>query len=297
MTVTVEEFEGGGTAISSGYFLLRSTSCELRLSMNDAGEAVAADELPKLVVRRENGEVLIEEATSTGAEGEYSFVLTPAQTALLDVLETTWTAKVEGVEQTFVTHNEIVGGFLTTLAAIKAALPNSVTPAPSTDGLIAARNLAELWLEDTCSVAFRPRYAREEMDGSGRPKLLLGTPRVLSIRDVSIGGAAVEAGTLKINGPAGTVWNPGGWPEGFQNVSVAYEHGYKVVPAQVSRAATRLARHFIVENPSDYDERSSSMSTETAHYTFITPGMGGAITSIPEVNAVIEEFSFYEGVA
>lgn len=289
-----QEIEGSGTALSSGYFLLRGTSAELRFDLTVGGEPKAADEAPTVTVRRENGEAIVTDQPATGSEGAYSLILTPTQTALVDALTATWEAKVAGAVQTFTTHHEIVGAYLTGISAIQSVLPKGVTA--TDEEIVEARNLAEQWLETACHVAFRPRYAREDLDGSGHNKQLLGRPRLIAIREVTVGGEAVDLEGLK-GYPSGVIWAVGPWPVGAQNVSVAYEHGFGTPPAQVSRAAVRLARHFIVEDPSDYDERASSMSTDEAHYTFITPGMRGAITSIPEVNVVIEQFEYVEGIA
>jgi len=282
------------SAVSSGYFLLRGASAELFFELTVAGEPVEADDAPTVTVVRDDGTALVTDAPATGSKGEYSLVLSPEQTASLDILTATWKATVDGVVQTFTTRHEIVGDYLASIKAIRDSLPKQVSP--SEEGIVWARTLAEGWLEDECRVAFRPRYAREAVDGTGEGKILLGRPRLIGLREVTVNGEPADLETLK-GYPSGVVWTAGSWPEGALNISVAYEHGFPRPPAQVSRAAVRLARHFIVENPSDYDERASSMSTDEAHYTFITPGMRGAITSIPEVNVVIEAFEYREGIA
>lgn len=281
-------------AVSSGYFLLRGASAELSFELTVGSEPKEADEEPKVTVVRDNGTALVTEEAAAGTKGEYGFVLTPEQTESLDILTATWKVKLDGDTQTFTTRHEIVGDYLTSLKAIRDSLPKTVSATDA--GLILARTQAEGWLEDECGVAFRPRYTRELIDGSGVGQLLLGHPRLIALREVSIGEELADLEDFK-GYPSGVIWTAGAWPSGAQNVSVAYEHGFPRPPAQVSRAATRLARHFIVENPSDYDERASSMSTDEAHYTFITPGMRGAITSIPEVNVVIEAFEYREGIA
>lgn len=281
-------------AFSSGYFLLRGASAELRFDLMIDGEPKEADEMPRVTVVRDDGQAVITEQSVTGTKGEYAIVLTPEQTAALDILTATWSAKVEGSTQTFVTRHEIVGGYLAGVSEIRASLPKGTTA--TDDGIVVARTLAEGWLEDECHVAFRPRYARDTLDGSGEQKQLLDRPRVIVLREVSVAGEVLDLDGLKMY-PSGAIWASTPWPEGAQNISVAYEHGFLSPPSRVSRAAVRLARHFIVENPSDYDERASSMSTDEAHYTFITPGMRGAVTSIPEVNVVIEAFEYREGIA
>jgi len=287
--IEVSEIEGSGTAVTSGYFLLRGTSGELRFELTVGAVLKAADEPPKITVVRDNGSILVTKGETTGTGGEYTYVLTPTQTASLDLLTATWEAKISGVVQSFTTHHEIVGNYMVSTAAIKASLPSGVTK--TEEQIVEARNLAEGWLEEACSVAFRPRYARETLDGSGTQRLLLSNPQLITIREAEVGDTVVALESLK-GYPEGVAWGEELWTEGAANVSIAYEHGFLVTPAMVSRAALRLARHFLVEDPSNYDERASSMSTDEAHYTFITPGMSGAMTSIPEVNVVIQHFRY-----
>src|SRR4029077_833507 len=144
-----QAIEGSGAALSSGYFLLRGTSAELRFDLTIGGEPIQADEPPKVTVIRDNGEALIAEGTATGTGGEYALVLTPTQTAALDILTATWKAKVGGGEQTFTTQHEIVGDSLAGIAAIRLALPKGSTA--TVEGIIGARTLAEQWLEDACN--------------------------------------------------------------------------------------------------------------------------------------------------
>lgn len=281
--------------------LLRSTGATISVTLTKAGEPVEAEGLPTVVITRENGESLVASSASTkdAAKGVYTYTLTPAQTALVDILKAEWTAKIGGVAgEVFTTHHEIVGDTLASLSAIEASLPAGTTANEAE--LQEALELAEDWLEDACGVAFRPRYARDELDGTGGLDIRLVHPRPLALRTIKLGSitganrtALTESEVNEVQlYPGGKAFRLAGWWPGRLNVEVTYEHGYRQVPKQVNRAAVRLARHFLIEDVTDYDGRASSISTEQAHYTLITPGLRGAITAIPEVNVVIENFTF-----
>jgi hypothetical protein len=239
------------------------------------------------IVRDSDG---LEVATGAGADMEADGILAfelPAQ-VLLDRLTATW----EVGEMTVITTEEIVGARLCTLEAVAAGVISSDGPDP--DLVRAARDIAERFLEEECRVALRPRYGRAVLDGSGQPKLLLPAPMVFAVRAVRIDGALVED-ECRLYPEAGVIWRRGGWPEGVLNVDIVYEHGYSVPPAAAGRCAQLLARHLVTKRPTNLDDRSTQISTDEATYSLVVPGLRGAATSLPEVNAFIES-NYFPGV-
>ena len=277
--------------------ILKGTAAEVRVTLYVAGAPTDADALPKVtVVRDSDGSTLVSNQTATDVAGTgvYSYTLTPANIADLDLLRITWTATLAGVAgQTFTTLVEVVGGYITTLSAIEAAVAQTETP--SAADVVDARQWAERWLEDECQVAFRPRYRRERLDGSGRLTLKLHRARPLRLRSLTIDGTALAPADLALVTlkPGGVLYRDNGFSNLRPgNVDVVYEYGWESAPEPVIRAATRLAAFYLTPNPFSYDERASSISTDEASYTLVTPGLRGAVHSLPEVNAVVDQYAY-----
>jgi hypothetical protein len=283
--------------------ILRDTQAEVRVTVtNKLGEAANATGAVKVTITRDSdGSVIVNDQNASsvsGVAGGYAYTLAPANIPEADLLTAVWKATIESqADQLFTTEIEVVGGQLCSLEAITAAL-GSGTSADNAK-LREARAYAERVLEDACGVAFRPRYAREVRDGDGSTSLMLYRRRPLQLISVSVGGTALtssELADVELSS-SGLLYRAGAWASGFENLDFAYIHGYRSPPEPVSRAAVKLARSFIVKSPSNFDERATSVTTDEAHYSLVTPGVRGAHTSIPEVNRVIEEYGQPLGIA
>jgi hypothetical protein len=194
-------------------------------------------------------------------------------------------------------HVEVVGGFLFTIDQARATSPLGNTTQYPTQAIVDARTLAETTLEDLCGVAFVPRYARERVAGTGTNQLLL-RPRVSAVRSVTIDGTDYTQSQLDalVTDGNGVVYSPNDrWTAGYGNVTLTYEHGYDRVPPRVSQACLLLAKNWLVKGP--LDDRMTSMSTDDGTFSLLTPGIRGSYVGIPEVDAVINEFSLRVGVA
>lgn len=170
------------------------------------------------------------------------------------------------------------------------ALASSATY--SDDDINAMRVAVEQALEHACKVAFVPRTAtNERRDGTGGYELLLKNARPTLVTAASIGGAALSADQLAliVCYESGIVYYPNGWVRGRGNVLVTYTHGYESVPGRVKRAAIKLTKRFLVDTP--VSDRATSMTNpEGATQFLVTAGVRGAITDVPEVNAIIDQY-------
>lgn len=263
-------------------------------------DGVATDPSPAtatVTITRDDGTAVVtaQAATRIGA-GVFTYTLTPADTALLDILTVAWTATFGGQSQVFEDIVEVAGGVLFTLAQARALSPLGSTTAYPTATIVEARTMVETALEDACGVAFVPRYRREVIAGSGSATMMLA-PKLRAIRSVTVDGVAVSAGTL--TGirvlPSGLAYNPAGWTWGVANLDVAYEHGHDFPPPRVSQAALLWCKNFLVKGP--IDDRMTSMSSEDGTFAISVPGMRGAMVGIPEVDAVIQQYSLAVGIA
>ncbi len=282
--------------------VLQNTKSEIRVTLISEGVAVAPSTgtVTVTITRDSDGTAVVTGAAAPAAApaetGVYAYSLTPANLAELDILKAVWSATINGAVQSFTTYVEVVGGWLTSLKAITDSLPSGTTA--TTARLVEARNFAETFLEDECGVAFRPRYRKETLDGSGNTELLLSSPRPQRLLTSTVNGTAIsDLSTITLS-PTGTLYNLGYWSDArARNVAVAYVHGHQAPPEPISRAATKLARHYLVANPSDYDERATSITTDEAAYSMVTAGVRGQMTSIPEVNTAIAQYRYVRGIA
>lgn len=289
--------------------LLQNTATTLRFPEAGA-DAVTFDAAPKVTVTRDSdGSTVVEAKVATEAkEGEavyWTVDLTAAQLSEVDLLTAVWSGEVGGAAVSYTTHAEVVGNFVTSLAAIEAKYDGELGETE----LIAKREAALHSVETACGVAFRARYAKELLGGSGDRSLLLSRPRLLRVLSVEVEGEALteeELGELILD-PAGLLvltkgwvwsswlWGAGwraAWPEGTGNVEVAYVHGYESLLAAVLPVRD-LAAYLLTASATDLEDRATTMTTEAGTYSLVTPGVRGATFPLPSVNSFVTEHGFH----
>lgn len=248
------------------------------------------------ITRDDGTAVVTAQPTTEAGTGIVSYTVTPTHTALLDTWTVGWTATFGGLSQTFTDIVEVAGGVLFTLAQARALKPLDSLTAYTTAQISEARTMVETALEDACGVAFVPRYAKGTFSGSGTSTMLM-PPRIRSVRSASNEGVAVSApylATMRML-PTGELYYPSIWGSGFANYEIAYEWGYDYPPPRVSQAALLWCKNFLVKGP--IDDRTTSVVSEDGTFALSTPGMRGAMVGIPEVDAVIDQYSLRVGIA
>lgn len=231
-------------------------------------------------------------AATDDVAGRFTYQLAPSQTATLDTLTVEWATTNLGTITTIV---EIAGGFLFSIADARALKPLDNTVTYTTATIQAMRTLVEQAIEDACGVAFVPRHARETLNGTGGRHVMLSHPLVQRVRTATNGTTTMAASDLAAR-PSGLMYSlTGSFGYGYGNVAVEYEHGYQYAPERVKRAAIRLARRWLVEGP--VDDRATSMSTDDGTFALMTPGMRGMLFDLPEVQAVVDQYSIRPMVA
>ena len=148
-----------------------------------------------------------------------------------------------------------------------------------TDKIEETRDVAVARIEDACGVAF---VEREDVDivTTRDGYALLSRPRVIEI--VKVDNVAIGDGPY----PDGRV------PLDDGDHSVLYRHGWEVTPLPIRRAVLILTRHYLTTDPTDFDERATTKTTEMASWSLVTPGVRGAIFPIPEVNQIVSDYSY-----
>jgi len=248
-------------------------------------DPVAFEANPTITVTRhsDGSAIATAAATSKVEEGDdvyFTFDLTGADLPEVDLLIAVWTA--DG--SSYTTYTEVVGGFACSLKAIAKKYDEG---GPSNDDFAAAREAATTQIEGACGVAFRPRYGKEVLDGSGSRELLLRQPKLLRVLSVSVAGETVDPDGLTVD-PLGVVLSPFRWAEGRSNVEIAYVHGYESYgPAGLP--VCDLAAYLLTTSPTDWNQRATSVSTEKGSYSLVTPGVRGASFPLPVVNAFVED--------
>jgi hypothetical protein len=81
------------------------------------------------------------------------------------------------------------------------------------------------------------------------------------------------------------VYYSAGWTVGRRNVIVGYEHGLDRPPERIRRGGLLLLKRWLVEGP--VDDRTTSMSNDDGTFSLATPGRGGSIFGLPELDAAI----------
>lgn len=283
-------------------------------TVDGVGSAPSPNAAAVTLIRDSDGTTVASAAATPGANGVFTYFVTPAQAGVLDVLTASWTAAVNGNATTITTQVEVVGGFLFTIADARS-LPALANPTTYPDANIrAARTLAEQALEDACGVAFVPRFqSRETLDGNYQNTLLLRKPRPTLLRSVTVTGVAMSAADLAqvVLRPTGelyraalwpgtslyggsAIWGSQSTPGGSGNILVSYEHGYPIAPARVSRACLLLAKRWLVDSP--VDERTTQVTTEGGTISFLASGTAGPF-DIPDVNQCVVEYGHVSGIA
>lgn len=236
-----------------------------------------------LNVTRADGTVLVASGTASGSGATArTFALTATHTGLLDRLTLAWVSASKG---TLTTTVEIVGGFLFSLAQARATSPlNDVDDYPTGD-LLEMRTTVESAMEELCG-AFVPRYARDTVQARyGRP-LRLPRPFVRAVRSVTINGIDLSPSEVAAVMTDGSFLY--GSPWGTGSVTVGYEHGRDRPPERIRRAALLLAKVWLVSGPVD-DRTNTFTSTEGGTYSLVTPGRGGSVFGVPEVDTAVSQ--------
>jgi len=147
------------------------------------------------------------------------------------------------------------------------------------DKIQETRDVATARIEDACGVAFVERETVEI--ATGRDGFaLLSKPRVIEVLKIDNVSA--------VSGP----YPEGRIPLDDGDHSILYRHGWEVTPLPIKRAVLLMTRHYLTTDPTDFDERATSKSTEMASWSLVTPGVRGAIFPIPEVNQIVSDYSY-----
>lgn len=226
-------------------------------------------------------------AVGTGNTGQVMYTLSTVQTALLDRLKATWTGTVGSQAQTVVTYVDVVGGFLISLADLKALYPSKTA-----DEWAFIRAVAEDRLEGACGMAFVPRF---RLDTVGRPRWRGGWGAVrLPFDDVR----AIRSVTQRYHGVTYTwtvaqlavadIRGPllrGPFSSGWGEVTVGYEHGLDAPGNEAMQVALLVAQEEFPTSGTARDARIIRQESDNQAVLYAAPS-----ADRPFVNTRINQF-------
>lgn len=254
--------------------ILRGAAATLTYTHLDAdGDPVAASGTLTVAVAKADGTVVLAAGTATVAgtdTGVYTVDLTGAQTASLELLTATWTDSAVSTAARTTLH-EIVGGYVFSIAQVRAFETLSNDGDYPTEDVIVRRAEVEDEVEWICDRAFVTRYSRLTVDSVGDTYVDTGLHDITSIRSIRMyatpGASTYTA--LTATQLAGCVADSNGritrtdvsnFTEGVGNIVVEVEYGYTGWGENVRRAMLTRLREFLNHESSAISDRAASFT-------------------------------------
>lgn len=260
-----------------------------------------------VTVTRADGTVLATSAATSGTgTAARTYALTVAQMATLDRLMVTWVSSGTTLATTEV---DVTASPWFSNAELRAQEPSlAQTAAYPADVITTARLYVEAFFERVCHRRFVPGYDLRWVEGATSTSLVLPHPEVRKVRSAALyndpAGTSVATLTLtELNAipaaPSGVIARYATtWATRW--VKIGYEHGFTTPPPDVKRAAMRLTREILNEAKITSPDAAVSWNSTDLGWSavFVTPGVRGAHTRLPQVNEVLDAWTFAEiGVA
>lgn len=149
---------------------------------------------------------------------------------------------------------------------------------PTDPALIMAADAACDMIRDYTGQVFNRGTSTVSLDGTGTDAILLPQLPVRSAGTVSVNGSPVTNYMLAENGCLfrGTTSGYSSstmWPQGRQNVTVTYDHGYDTddFPRSVKRIALEIAARTVIQGPLLEETLGSVRAKYAAASTELTP--------------------------
>ena len=266
-TITAAFYGGGETAATRGSVTVTVTS--------DTGATLATGS-----------------ASEDGSTHVYSYSLTTAATAAIDLLTVTWASASE----TITTHVEVVGGFYFDLADLRAMndISGQTTKYP-TDSLRRARDWIEDIIDGTVNAPFVRRYFRDQFNWT--PNLVLRQPYGRALLSMSVNGTAVSGGDLAALtiDSSGRIVTAATGVQSYRTglVDIRYEAAVMdSCPADLREVALQAARWHLIatDGQSGIPSRATSITNEFGNVNLTTASKDRP-TGIPDVDAVILNYA------
>jgi hypothetical protein len=279
-------------AAADSALVLRDAGQVLSVTFYSGETATDADGSVTIGIVDEAGTTVVAAGTSTSktATGVYAYTL--AAQSNLKKLTATWTGTWT-TEMSFKTSHEVVGGFYTTPAEVRAM--DSLAGETSTfsaDDLVSSITYATKIIEDYCGASFVQRYQRDVLNGTDDDTIKVTQMFPTTLLSASIDGSSLSSDeknnvALFENGQMvrkEKIWeynSPG------NKVIVEYEHGAETeAPEDIKWCCRVLARYHALEQVSRIPDRAISVQSEFGNIQLAQPGMNRP-TPLPDVNVIL----------
>lgn len=244
-----------------------------------------------VTVTDDTGAVAITARAAAGpdANNAWTFNTTVADALPLGQYIATWTANT-GV--TAVTRFEVVGGFIFTVAEVRAMSADLAdkTRFPA-DSIKKLRDAIEAEFERIAGRSFTPRARWFPVEPDDTASVLAECADISAILKAQVDGLAADITTWRV-GPDSLIYSPTALSSDSV-VSVKLSYGFAIVPDDIKRVAVLRLRSLFASPNSGIPERATHVvSPDGGQFVLATPGMGRWKTGIPEVDAVLSGYSF-----
>ncbi len=267
--------------------VLRTAKATLSRTFYLDEEGASASGAVNVSVTRMDGTVV--ESGSAAPDGAaYSYTFSGRD--VVDLLTVSWSGTFGGDAIVIDSDRiEVVGGFYFSLSEGRGADRVLSDPAKfPTAKLIEKRAEVEAECERLTGQAWVPRFARETLSGTGGRQLVLRHPLVRAVRSVTVGGVV---GPAPYWTPQGVLIRDAGWPVGFNNVVVEYEHGHDSPNPEIVRAAKLRFKSLMLEDRSALPDRAERVVTvDQAGGSTVYASPTADKTGIPAVDAIYGGF-------
>ena len=272
--------------------ILRDVAETLSVTFYSGETATDADGAVTIGIVDAAGATVVAAGTSTTSAGSGVYTYSLAAQSNLKDLTAPWSG-TWGSAMTFDTTHEVVGGFYTVPAEVRAMDSISGESATfSAADVVEAINYATELIDDYTGASWVQRYQRDVMNGTNGQTIKVRRMFPQTLLAASVDGTALtsdeisdvalfENGQLTRKDKTWTYTEPGNL------VVIDYEHGVSAsAPPDIRWAAKTLARYHLLEQVSRIPDRAIAVQSEFGQIQLAQPGMNRP-TPLPDVNVVL----------
>ena len=279
-------------AAADGRLVLRDVAETLSVTFYSGETATDADGAVTIGIVDSAGATVVAAGTSTTSAGSGVYTYALAAQSNLKELTATWSG-TWGSAMTFDTHHEVVGGFYTVPAEVRAmdSISGESTTFTAAD-VVEAITYATAIIDDYTGASWVQRYQRDLLNGSNGQTIKVRRMFPQTLLAASVDGTALTASEISDvalfeNGQMTRKDKTWTFTEPGNLVVIEYEHGVgSTAPPDIRWAAKTLARYHLLEQVSRIPDRAISVQSEFGQIQLAQPGMNRP-TPLPDVNVVL----------
>lgn len=221
---------------------------------------------------------------ATNSNGTWT-VNIPSQPA--GIYDATFTSSVAVDKVEF----EVVGAFLFSVKEARDADEDLRAARYTATKIRHYREVVEREFEIITRRSFTPRTITVRVMAEGGTSLFLGIHDVTAARDLSVDGVVYDDPDWFVT-PAGFLQTPYDIDENTL-VQITLDYGFRHAPAELKRAGILRLRSLLANENSGIPDRATSfIAAEGGTFTLATPGLRGAETGLPEVDAILARYTY-----